>query len=70
VLRWRLRGRPSLPRLVTAAWLVAVGLLLAAVGVAPLTDVAVVTATFLALVTYDAWRYGQQTRDLRLGLSS
>ena len=70
VLRWRLRGRPSLPRLVTAAWLVAVGSLLAAVGVAPLTDVAVVTATFLALVTYDAWRYGQQTRDLRLGLSS
>jgi low temperature requirement protein LtrA len=67
VLRWRLRGSPSLPRLVTAAWLVAVGALLAAVGVHPLADVAVVTATFVGLVTFDSWRYGQITRDMRLG---
>jgi low temperature requirement protein LtrA len=69
VLRWRLRGSPSLPRLVTAAWLVAVGTVLAAVDVAPLTDVAVVTGTFLALVSFDSWRYGRITRDMRLGLA-
>jgi len=68
-LRWRLVGRPSVPRLVTAAWLVAIGLLLAAADVEPLADVAVVTATFLALVAFDAWRYGRVTRDMRLGLT-
>ncbi len=67
VLRWRLRGRPSLPRIVTAAWLAAAGIVLAAVGVDPLVDVAMVTATFVGLVTFDAWRYGQITRDMRLG---
>lgn len=67
VLRWRLLGRPSLPRIVTAVWLVAIGMLLTAVGAEPLVDVAVVTATFVALVTFDAWRYGEATRDIRLG---
>jgi low temperature requirement protein LtrA len=66
VLRWRLRGSPSLPRLVTAAWLAAVGAALAAAGVHPLVDVAMVTMTFVGLVTFDSWRYGQVTRDLRL----
>jgi low temperature requirement protein LtrA len=67
VLRWRLLGRPSVPRIVTAAWLVAIGVALAALDVEPLTDVAVVTATFVALVTFDSWRYGQRTREIRLG---
>jgi low temperature requirement protein LtrA len=70
VLRWRLRGRPSLPRLVTAVWLVVVGTVLSASGSSPLADVAVVAATFLALVTFDWWRYGELTRGIRLGASS
>jgi low temperature requirement protein LtrA len=69
MLRWRLRGTPSLPRLVTAAWLVTVGSVLAATDIEPLADVAVVTATFLALVSFDSWRYGRITRDMRLGLT-
>ena len=69
VLRWRLQGQPSVPRLVTAAWLVVVGALLAAAEGGPLTDVAMVTATFVALVTFDAWRYGGETRDVRLGMT-
>jgi low temperature requirement protein LtrA len=68
-LRWRLRGQPSAPRIVTAAWLVVVGTLLAAADAGPLTDVAVVTATFVALVTFDALRYGRETRDVRLGMT-
>lgn len=68
-LRWRLLGRPSLPRVVTAVWLVLAGWALTAADAETLTDVAVVTATFLALVTFDAWRYGRVTRDMRLGLT-
>lgn len=66
-LRWRGRGAPSIPRIIGAAWLVLVGGVLAWVSVEPLVDVAVVTGTLLALVTFDAVRYGQITRDLRLG---
>jgi low temperature requirement protein LtrA len=69
VLRWRLVGAPSIPRIVTAGWLVVVGAVLAVADVEPLVDVAVVTATMLALVTFDAWRYGQITRERRLGTS-
>jgi low temperature requirement protein LtrA len=66
-LRWRLRGTPSVPRIVAAAWLVAAGLVLNAISADPLIDAGVVTASFCVLVTFDAWRYGQVTRDMRLG---
>jgi low temperature requirement protein LtrA len=66
-LRWRMMGAPSVPRIVTAAWLVVVGLVLASTNVDPLVNVGVVTGSFLALVTFDAVRYGQTTRDMRLG---
>ena len=69
-LRWRLRGSPSVPRLVFAAWLVAAGAVLGTLSWDPLADVAVVTGTFLALVTWDAMRYGQVTREMRLGTES
>ena len=46
-----------------------VGSLLAAAEAEPLIDVAIVTATFVALVTFDAWRYGRETRDVRLGMT-
>jgi hypothetical protein len=59
----------SVSRLVTAAWLVAIGSVLAATGIEPLADVAVVTGTFLVLVSFDSWRYGRMTRDVRLGLT-
>jgi hypothetical protein len=29
----------------------------------------VVTGTFLALVSFDSWRYGRMTREMRLGLT-
>ena len=67
VLRWRVRGGLSIPRLVVAAWLVGVGAALSLAPPLPLVNVAVVTATFLALVTFDAVRYGRVTRDMRLG---
>ena len=66
-LRWRVRGRPSIPRLVVAAWLVLVGAAMTAGPPMPLVNVAVVTATFLGLITFDAVRYGRITRDMRLG---
>lgn len=66
-LRWRVEGRPSIPRLVVAGWLVAVGVLLTIAQPWPLVDVAVVTATFLGLVAFDAVRYGPVTRRMRLG---
>jgi len=67
VLRWQLRGSPSLPRLVTAAWLGVAGAGMATLSAHPLVDIAVVTGSFLALVTFDAVRYGQLTREIRLG---
>lgn len=67
VLRWRVRGTPSIPRIVVAAWLIGVGVALSWAPSLPLVNVAVVTATFLALVTFDAVRYGRVTRDMRLG---
>jgi low temperature requirement protein LtrA len=67
VLRWQLRGSPSYPRLVTAAWLGVAGAVLSALSVDPLVDIAVVTGSFLALVTFDSVRYGRMTRDIRLG---
>jgi low temperature requirement protein LtrA len=66
-LRWRVLGAPSVPRLVLAGCLVAVGVLLSLADPAPLTDAAVVTASFVALVTFDAVRYGSVTRTMRLG---
>ena len=60
-------GAPSVPRLVLAGCLIAVGLLLSFVHPAPLADAAVVTAWFVALVTFDAVRYGSVTRTLRSG---
>ena len=66
-LRWRVRGQPSVPRLVLAGWLTAVSYLLSFAHPSPLADVAVVTASFLALVTFDALRYGALTRSMRLG---
>jgi low temperature requirement protein LtrA len=66
-LRWRVLGGPSVPRLVLAGCLVAVGVLLSFAHPAPLTDAAVVTASFVALVTFDAVRYGSATRTMRLG---
>ena len=67
VLRWRVLGTPSIPRIVVAAWLIVVGVALSLAPPLPLVNVAVVTATFLALVTFDAARYGRVTRDMRLG---
>lgn len=67
VLRWRIADRPSLPRLVVACWLVVAGVLLWTGLPLPLLDVAVVTATFLGLVTFDALRYGSASRQIRLG---
>ena len=66
-LRWRVVGRPSLPRLVVAGWLVAVGAALQAGPARPLVDVAAVTVSFIGLVTVDALRYGRVTRRIRLG---
>jgi low temperature requirement protein LtrA len=66
-LRWRLRGRPSLPRLVLAAWLVVAAVVLTWSPIDPLANVAVVTGSFLGLVTFDSVRYGRMTRDIRLG---
>lgn len=66
-LRWRVRDRPSIPRLVVAAWLVVAGVALALAPPWPLVNVAVVTATFLGLVTFDSVSYGRVTRDMRLG---
>lgn len=67
ILRWRITGQPSVPRLVVAGVLVAEGALLWAGSALPLVDVAVVTASFLSLVSFDALRYGQTTRQMRLG---
>jgi low temperature requirement protein LtrA len=66
-LRWRLRGTPSVPRIVAAGWLVVAGWGLASLSVDPLVDVGVVTGSFLVLVTFDALLYGRVTRDMRLG---
>jgi len=66
-LRWRLRGTPSVPRIVAAGWLGVAGWGLASVSDDPLVDIGVVTGSFLVLVTFDAVRYGRVTRDLRLG---
>ena len=66
-MRWRVVGGPSVPRIVAAGWLVVAGLGLASTSVDPLVDVGVVTGSFVALVTFDALRYGRVTRDLRLG---
>jgi low temperature requirement protein LtrA len=66
-LRWRIRGAPSMPRVAVAAWLVVAGAVSASIEVDPLLNVAVVTGTFLALVTFDAVRYGPLTRGIRLG---
>ena len=66
-LRWRVMGGPSVPRIVAAAWLVVAGMALTATSAGPLVSVGVVTGSFLVLVTFDAVRYGQVTRDLRLG---
>jgi low temperature requirement protein LtrA len=67
VLRWRALGAPSIPRLVLAGCLIAAGVLLWFGHPAPLTDVALVTGSFVALVTFDAVRYGSATRTMRLG---
>lgn len=66
-LRWRLMGAPSIPRLVVAAWLVVAGGVLALAGTGPLTDVAVLVASFVCLVSWDSIRYGRTTREMRLG---
>jgi low temperature requirement protein LtrA len=66
-LRWRVLGRPSVPRLVLGGGLAVLGVLLSLTDPAPLADVAVVTAAFVALVTFDAVRYGTETRTVRLG---
>jgi low temperature requirement protein LtrA len=66
-LRWRVRGRPSIPRLVLAGWFVVAGTMLWLTRPMPLLTVAVVTASFLGLVTWDSVRYGQVTRSMRLG---
>jgi low temperature requirement protein LtrA len=66
-LRWRVLGRPSVPRLVLGAGLAVLGVLLSLTDPAPLADVAVVAAAFVALVTFDAVRYGSETRTMRLG---
>jgi low temperature requirement protein LtrA len=67
VLRWQVQGSPSVPRLALAGCLVAVGVLLSFTHPAPLIDAAVVTASFVGLVTFDAVRYGSMTRQMRLG---
>jgi hypothetical protein len=54
-------------RLVTAGWLGVAGAGLSTLAVDPLVDIAAVTGSFLALVTFDAVRYGQLTREIRLG---
>lgn len=66
-LRWRVRGSPSVPRLVLAAWFAGLALVLPVLQPGPLADVAIVTGTFLLLVTWDAIRYGASTREMRLG---
>lgn len=66
MLRWRLGSRPSLPRMIVAGWLVVAGVALGMGPGLPLLDVAVVTASFLGLVTFDALRYGRITREMRL----
>jgi low temperature requirement protein LtrA len=55
-LRWRVLGRPSVPRLVLAGGLVATGFLMSFARLAPLTDAAVATAAFLGLVTFATGR--------------
>lgn len=65
-LRWRVLGAPSVPRTLTAGWLIAAGVVLRLSGPPPLVDAAVVTGTFFALVTFDAWKYGEKTRAMRL----
>jgi low temperature requirement protein LtrA len=69
VLRWRVLGRLSVPRLALAGCLVVVGVLLSFVHPPPLLDVAVVTFAFLGLTTFDALRYGSVTRTMRLASS-
>lgn len=65
-LRWRVVGRPSIPRLVVAGWLTAIAALLWAGSAPPLADVAVMTASFVGLATFDAIRYGRTTAQMRL----
>jgi hypothetical protein len=67
LLRWRLVGGPSVPRLVVAAWLIVAGAGLSLMPPVPLVDVTILTATFVGLVSFDAWRYGRVTREMRLG---
>jgi low temperature requirement protein LtrA len=67
VLRWRLVSIPSIPRLVLAGWLIAAGTGVAVAGAGPLVDVAVVAASFVGLVTFDAMRWGRYTQQMRLG---
>lgn len=66
-LRWRVLESPSVPRLVLGGCLAALGVLLSFAHPAPLTDAAVVTVSFVTLVTFDAVRYGSMTRTIRLG---
>lgn len=66
-MRWRVVGRPSVPRLTLAGWLLAAGVVRSLGPALPLLDVAVVTVSYLGLVTFDAVRYGPTTRRLRLG---
>jgi hypothetical protein len=67
MLRWRVRGGPSIPRTVLAAVLLGVAALLRAWLPGPLIVVAIVTAGFVGLVSFDAVRYGRTTRSMRLG---
>ena len=67
MLRWRVRDAPSIPRLVVAGWLSAAGAAMTLAPPWPLVNIAVVTATFVGLVTFDAVRYGRATRGMRLG---
>lgn len=66
-LRWRIVGGPSVPRMLVAGCLLAVGALMWVAPRRPLLDVAVVTVSFVGLVTFDAIRYGRTTRQMRLG---
>lgn len=65
-LRWRMVGGPSVPRLVLACWLIVASWVLAAAGAGPLVEVSVLVASFLGLVAWDAVRYGEATRRMRL----
>ncbi|MDH2416464.1 low temperature requirement protein A [Nocardioides sp. CER19] len=66
-LRWRVRGEPSIPRLVVAGWLLVVGACMSFAPALPMANVAILAATFVGLVTFDAFHYGRITRDFRLG---